>query len=471
MVFTVDTHALSALRDQLQGDTFVPDDDGYDAARSIWNGAIDRKPAVVVRCASAADVAAAVRFGRERSLEIAVRGGGHNFGGSGTVQDGLMISLAAMNEVRVQPAPRRARCGGGATWANVDNATQAHGLAVTGGFISHTGIGGLTLGGGFGWLTRMIGLSCDNLVSAEVVTADGQILTASAEKNPDLFWALRGGGGNFGVVTEFEFALHPVGPMLNLGLFFWTVDQGVEALRLSRQVVPTLPENSGSLIAVLSAPPAPFVPEKYQLATGYALLIAGFGSAEEHARLIAPVREALPPAFELVTPIPYTGLQSMLDESAPWGALAYEKSLYLDELTDPVIDIVTAQTPNKRSPLSFIPIFDLGGHVAGAYGRVPDDATAFGGSRSARYLFNIAAVAPVPELYEPDRAWCRTMWQDLTPHSSNTGGYVNFMNEYQEDRVRAAYGADKYARLAAIKTKYDPDNIFHLNANIRPASA
>jgi FAD/FMN-containing dehydrogenase len=472
MVPTVDSAAVDALRDQITGHVFAPTDTDYDAARTIWNGAIDRKPALVARCATAEDVASAVRFGRERNLPIAVRGGGHNFGGFGTVQDGLMISLAAMNEVRVQPAQRRASCAGGATWSNVDNATQAHGLAVTGGFISHTGIGGLTLGGGFGWLTRMLGLSCDNLVGAEVVTADAQILTASADENTDLFWALRGGGGNFGVVTRFDYALHEVGPLVNLGLFFWPMDQGAEALRLSRQVVPTLPENTGSLIAVMSAPPAPFVPEKYHFATGYALLIAGFGTAEEHAKLVAPVREALAPAFELVTPIPYTGLQSMLDESAPWGALAYEKSLYLDELTDPVIDIVTAQTPNKRSPLSFIPIFDLGGHAAGAYGRVPDDATAFGGSRGARYLFNISAVAPIqaPELYEPDRAWCRTMWQDLTPYSSNTGGYVNFMTEYQEDRVRLAYGPDKYAKLAGIKARYDPENVFQLNANIRPAA-
>jgi FAD/FMN-containing dehydrogenase len=469
MVLNVDIGAIDALRARLTGDVFTAADTDYDSARSIWNGAIDRKPAVVARCATPQDVANALRFGRDSGLQIAVRGGGHNFGGFGTVQDGLMISLAAMNEVRVQPAQRKVFCGGGTTWAGVDNATQAHGLAVTGGFISHTGVAGLTLGGGFGWLTRQFGLSCDNLLSAEVVTADGRILTASADEHPDLFWALRGGGGNFGVVTRFEFGLHDVGPLVNLGLFFWTVDKGAEALRLSREVVPALPDNTGSLIAVLSAPPAPFVPEEYRLKTGYALLIAGFGSAEEHAKLIAPVREALPPAFELVTPIPYTGLQSMLDESAPWGALAYEKSLYLDDLTDSVVDVVTSQTPDKQAPLSFIPIFDLGGKQAGAYGKVPEDSTAFGGSRSARYLFNVSAVAHTPELYEADRRWVRKMWEDLAPLSSNSSGYVNFMSEYQEDRVRAAYGADKYVRLASIKTRYDPDNVFRLNANIRPA--
>jgi FAD/FMN-containing dehydrogenase len=382
-----------------------------------------------------------------------------------------MISLAAMNEVSVEPSQRRASCGGGATWGDLDGATQAHGLAVTGGFISHTGVGGLTLGGGIGWLTRKAGLSCDNLLSAEVVTVDGQILTASADEHPDLFWALRGGGGNFGVVTRFEFGLHEVGPLVNLAFFFWSADQGPEALRLARQVISTLPENTGSLIAALSAPPAPFVPEKYHFATGYALLVVGFGSPEEHAKVMAPVREALPPAFELVTPIPYAQLQRMLDESSPWGALGYEKALYLDDLTDKVIAITCEQVPNKQSPLSFIPIFVLGGDAAGAYGRVSEETTAFGGSRSARYLFNVAAIAPTAELYEADRRWVRTMWEALAPLSSNSGGYVNFMAENQEDRVRAAYGAAKYDRLAAIKAKYDPDNVLRLNANIRPAGA
>jgi FAD/FMN-containing dehydrogenase len=471
MVQTIDAGAISVLREHLTGDVFAPSDADYDSARSIWNGAIDRKPAVVARCANAEDVARALRFGRERGLQIAVRGGGHNFAGFGTVEDGLMISLAAMNGVSVQPAERKAFVGGGATWGDVDGATQAHGLAVTGGFISHTGVAGLTLGGGMGWLTRKAGLSCDNLLSAEVVTVDGQILTASADENPDLFWALRGGGGNFGVVTRFEFGLHQVGPLVNLAFFFWTADQGAEALRLARQVVEGLPENTGSLIAALSAPPAPFVPEKYHFATGYGLLVAGFGSAEEHAKLMAPVREAVPPTFELVTPIPYAQLQKMLDESSPWGSFGYEKALYLDDLSDEVIAIACEQVPNKQSPMSFIPIFALGGEAAGAYGRVPEEATAFGGSRSARYLFNIAAQAPSRELYEADRGWVRTMWESLAPHSSNTGGYVNFMAENQEDRVRAAYGPAKYDRLAAIKAKYDPDNVLRLNANIRPATA
>jgi hypothetical protein len=271
------------------------------------------------------------------------------------------------------------------------------------------------------------------------------------------------------VVTRFEFALHDVGPLVNLAFFFYGLERGGAALRLAREVVPTLPENTGALLASLTAPPAAFVPEKYHFSPGYAIMVAGLGSAEEHGRLMAPIRDALAPDFELVTPIPYTQLQKMLDESAPWGALAYEKALYLDDLTDDVIDVITQHVPRKQSPLSFIPIFDLGGHTAGAYGRVGDDETAWGGSRSARYVLNIAAIAPTPELYEADRVWVREMWDALVPFSSNTGGYVNFMNEYQEDRVRAAYGAAKYDRLAGIKARYDPDNVFRLNANIRPS--
>jgi FAD/FMN-containing dehydrogenase len=355
-------------------------------------------------------------------------------------------------------------CGGGATWADLDGATQAHGLAVPGGTISHTGVGGLTLGGGFGWLTAMAGLSSDNLVAAEVVTAGGRVLRTSADSHPDLFWAIRGGGGNFGVVTSFEFQLHEVGPLVNLGLFFWRLDDGAEALRFGRDFVRTLPDDMGVMFAGLNAPPAPFVPQEHQLAPGYALIVVGCGSAEEHQRAIQPVRDEGRPSFELVTPIPYANLQQMLDESAPWGLHAYEKALYVPDLTDEVIAVFTEQLPRKRSPLSFIPVFRMNG----AYARAGEDQTAFGGPRTSCYAFNIAALAPTAELFEDERAWVRSFWDDLRPYSSGYGGYVNFMNEYDEDRVRASYGAAKYGRLARIKAEYDPDNVFHLNANIRP---
>jgi FAD/FMN-containing dehydrogenase len=358
-------------------------------------------------------------------------------------------------------------CGGGATWGDLDGASQAHGLAVTGGFISHTGIAGLTLGGGVGWLTRKAGLSADNLVAAEVVTADGRVLRASADQNADLFWAIRGGGGNFGVVTSFEYQLIEAGPIVHLGFFFWGADRGVEALRFGREFVKTLPEGMGALIAGLSAPPAPFVPDQYRFAPGYAVVIVGFGSEEEHQRMVQVVRETLPPLFDLVTPIPYANLQQMFDAGNPWGILGYEKALYLDDITDEAIAVIAEHLPRKKSPLSFMPVFFLDG----AYRRVGEDETAFGGSRAAGYLFNIAAIAPTPDLLETDRAWVRTFWDALRPCASSSGSYVNFMTEYDEDRVRATYGAAKYDRLARIKATYDPDNVFHLNANIQPAPA
>ncbi len=276
---------LGALRSAMAGQVLLPGDEGYDEARALWNGAFDRHPAVIACCASAADVSAAVRFGCDRGLEIAVRGGAHTYSGASAVDDGLMIHLGAMNAVAVDPRMRRARVGGGATWADVDAATQAHGLAVTGGVISHTGVGGLTLGGGMGWLANRHGLTVDNLESAEVVLADGRIVRASATAHPDLFWALRGGGGNFGVVTEFEYRLHPVGPEVQMALMFWELDRGAAGLRACRELVSTLPADYGVLIAgALSAPEAPFVAEEHRGAVGHAVLVTSVGTAEEHAR-------------------------------------------------------------------------------------------------------------------------------------------------------------------------------------------
>ena len=458
---------IEAFRAGFGGTVLMPGDENYEGARSVWNGAIDRRPAVIARCSSADEVAAAIRFARERNLEISVRGGGHNYSGNAVCDDGLMIHLGGMNSVTVDPARRLVVCGGGATWAEVDAATQEHGLAVPGGFISHTGIGGLTLGGGIGWLTKLAGLSCDNLVGVVVVTADSRILHASADEHPELFWAVRGGGGNFGVVTSFEFALHDVGPMVNLGLFFWGLDVGTEALRLSRDFLPTLPADATGFIGVgLSAPPAPFVPEEYHFRPGHALLVVGFGSPESHAEIVAPIRSGLPPLFELVTPIPYVALQQMFNESAAWGTLGYEKALYLDELSDGVLSVIAEHAPKKSSPLSFCPTFLM----AGAYRDVTDHDSAFGGSRSAGFVFNIGAAAPTPELYETDRAWVRAFWDAMRPHASGSGGYVNFQADVDQDRVRTSYGAEKYSRLSRIKADYDPENIFHLNANIVPAN-
>lgn len=457
--------SVGAFRAEFTGVVITPEDRSYDRARSVFNGAIDRRPAVIARCTTRHEVATALRFGIDHGLDVSVRGGGHNFAGFAVCDGGLMIDLSEMRQVTVDPATQRAVVGGGATWADLDAATQAYGLAVTGGFISRTGIGGLTLGGGIGHLTPLAGLSCDNLVSAEVVTADGSLLAASAKENSDLFWAIRGGGGNFGVVTSFEYRLHHVGPIVHLGLFFWDVQKGTEALRLSRDFMDTLPSNTSAFIAGLSAPPAPFVPQRYHGAPGFALLIVGFGSSEEHAHIVKPIRDTVTPLFELVTPMPYTQLQQMFDEANPWGVRAYEKSLYLDELSDESIRVFTDYLPRKRSPLSVVPVFYLGG----AYGRVAEDETAFGGSRRSRFAFNISAVCPDPSLFDGERNWVRSFWSALRPCAISSGSYVNFMSEDAEDRVKAAYGAAKYERLARIKAKYDPDNVFHLNANIKPS--
>jgi FAD/FMN-containing dehydrogenase len=441
-----------------------PGDDGYDEARSTWNGAVDRRPAVIARCTTGADVAAALAHAREAGLEVGVRGGGHNYSGAAVPDGGLTIDLSGMRRVTVDPATRRARCGGGATQADLDAAAEAHGLAVTGGTISHTGVGGLTLGGGIGWLVRRCGLAVDNLVSAQVVLADGRFLRAAQDEHPDLLWALTGGGGNFGVVTEFEFRLHPVGPIVHLGLLFWELDRSADALRVARDTVEALPRDAGGIIVALNAPPAPFVPAEHHFVPGVALLVAGFSSAESHAALVAEARRRLAPLFDLVTEIPYTGLQQMLDDAAPWGIRAYSKSLHLDELSDHAIDIIADRLPGKASPMSLIPIFSLGG----AFTDRGDDDTAFGGRRSTRYVVNIEAVAPDPETLAADREWVRSLWAALQPFAAGPGGYVNFMAEFETSRIRAAYGEEKYRKLARIKARYDPGNVFHHNANIPP---
>ncbi|HEY2813840.1 MAG TPA: FAD-binding oxidoreductase [Acidimicrobiales bacterium] len=462
----VTIESVAGLRASASGVVALPGEPEYDDAVSIWNGAIAKRPAVVVRCASNDDVVSALAFAKQAGLEVSVRGGGHNFAGHALCDGGLMIDLTPMKSVTVDANARRAVCGGGTTWGELDAATQAHGLAVPGGFISHTGVAGLTLGGGFGWLSRLAGLSSDNLAAAEVVTADGRVLRASADENADLFWALRGGGGNFGIVTSFEFDLHAVGPFVQLGLFFFKPEQGREMFTFARDYVRGLPDECGVFLAGLNAPPAPFVPEECQMQPAFALAVVGLRDEATHADLVAPIRDAITPWFEMVTPIPYVALQQMFDESAPWGVRAYEKAVYLEELTDAAIDVIVEHQPKKASPLSFLPIFALGG----AYSRADEDATAFGGSRRITYLVNVSAAGPTPELYEADREWVRSFWADLVPHASGVGGYVNFMAEYEEDRVRAAYGA-KYERLAQLKATYDPGNVFHLNANIVPASS
>ena len=457
---------IEQLRAMMDGPVIGPGDADFDAGRRVFNAEIDRRPAVIARCASRADVVAAIGFAREHRLEISVRGGAHNTAGTAVCDGGLMADLSLLNAVTVDPALRRAQVGGGALLADLDEAAQAHGLAVPAGLVSHTGVGGLTLGGGMGWLTRKFGLSIDNLVSAEIVTADGRLLRAAEDEHPDLFWAIRGGGGNFGVVTSFEFRLHEVDPMVQFGLFFWRLDQGPEALRLAREIVAAMPSGINAVIGGLNAPPAPFVPEQHHFAPGYALLLTGFGSAQEHARLVTQIRQSVPPLFDMVTPMPYVQLQRLLDEGLAWGFYGYEKGTYIEDLSDAVIEVVTDRVPAKNSPMSALLFYRLDG----AYSRVGDDETAFSGGRSPRYGTFIIGFAADADLLAADRGWVRGLWEALRPHSIGSGdGYVNGTVDYQHDRVRGSYGTAKYTRLASIKAEYDPDNVFHINANIRPA--
>ncbi|RDI55439.1 FAD-binding oxidoreductase [Nocardia mexicana] len=455
---------LESIRAEIDGTVLAPGDAGFEQARQVWNGDIRRMPSAIVRPSSARDVAACVRRLVASSTDFTVRGGGHNYAGHAVADGAVMIDLSMLNFVVVDPDSQRARCGGGATWAQLDSATQVHALAVTGGFISDTGVGGLTLGGGLGWLTRRAGLSCDNLVSAEVVTAAGEVVRASADVNPDLHWALCGGGGNFGIVTEFEFGLHEVPPIVHLTLLFWTPDRAVAGLAAVREMMPRLPRSFGVALFGLSAPPEPFVPERYRGQPGCAVGIVGWGEAQELADAVAPLRELAPePAWELVTPIPYLALQQMFDSAAPWGLRSYEKSLYVDELGDGVLEAIVEALPRKGSPLTIVPFFPLDG----AYSEVPDHATAFAGSRTACWAINISAACPDPGLFDAERAWVRDLWDVLRVHARDDATYVNFLVEDDRDRIRHSYGG-KYERLAAVKAVWDPRNVFRHNVNIPP---
>jgi FAD/FMN-containing dehydrogenase len=387
--------------------------------------------------------------------------------GASVVDDGIVIDLSHMNQVRVDPEKGRAVVAGGALLSDVDAATQAHGLAVPAGLVSHTGVGGLTLGGGMGWLTRLGGLTIDNLLSARVVTADGEPRVASPSEHADLFWAIRGGGGNFGIVTEFEFALHEVGPVVHFGLLFWALDEGAAALRHARSVLDELPDDVNVMVGGLNAPPAPFVPEQHQLQPGYAAIVVGTGTPESHAEVCATLRGGDAPAlFEFVTPMPYVELQKMLDEANAWGFHCYDKGCYVETISDSVIDAITEEFPKKISPLSLVLFYRLDG----AFSFVEEDATAFSGGRSPRFAVFMIGVCPAPEMLPAEREWVRSMAAALKPLSVDGRVYVNGTTDFDaHSPVQAAYGPEKYARLVDIKTKYDPHNVFRHNANIEPS--
>jgi FAD/FMN-containing dehydrogenase len=457
--------SLDTLRSAVRGEVCGPEDATYDEARSVWNAQIDRRPAGVVYCLNAADVAAAIRWARAEGVGVTVRGGGHNASGSAVWDGDLMINLARCNGVEVDPAARLARVGGGALLGDVDAATQAHGLAVPAGVVSHTGVGGLTLGGGMGWLSRDLGLTIDNLLGAEVVLADGSIVEANETEHPELFWALRGGGGNFGVVTRFDFRLHPVGPMIHLGMLFWDAPDSAAGLRACRELAAQLPAGFGFIIGGMNAPPAPVVPVEHHLKPGAIALLAGYGTAEEHAAQLERLREACPPLFEFVSPMPYVALQQMFDEANCWGLYNYEKGTSLPELTDDVIDALVEQLDARTVPTHMVLMYLMDRQYCAA----AEEATAWGGSRRPYWATFILGMNHTEDTWGTGRDWVRATWNRLDAYSGGIGTYINsLVDDPDADVMRATYGA-KYERLRRAKATYDPDNVFRRGANIPPA--
>ena len=453
----------SSLRESIIGAVLEPEDPGYDEARSVWNAMIDKHPAMIVRPSGVADVVASVRFARDAGLEIAVRGGGHNVAGNATCDDGLVIDLSAMRAVYVDPISRRAVAQAGATLADYDRETQQHGLGSTMGAISMTGIAGLTLGGGLGNLMRKHGLACDNLVGAQLVDASGEIIQVSEIAHPDLLWALRGGGGNFGVVTSLEYQLHPVGPIVYGGLAAFPASRAAEVLPAYRNWVATADSALGTNLLFLTAPPLPFVPVEVQFTPIIGIPVCWSGDLSMGDDLVAPIR-ALGPALDLMGPMPYTAMQQMFDDGFAPGRRSYWKSGYLGDLTDAAIASLIEGTATMTSPFSIVECQPLGGAVA-KYG---PDHSAFG-NRDAQYLFNIISLWEDAALDDDQIAWTRDFYHKMDQHS--TGGvYVNYLSADEgPGRVRAAYGEDRYQRLMTVKSKYDPDNVFHLNQNLNPA--
>jgi FAD/FMN-containing dehydrogenase len=460
------TDAIGALAEALRGPIITPADPGYDEARVIWNGSADKHPAIIAQCVGAADVIDAVNFAREHNLLVAVRGGGHNVAGNAVCDGGIVIDLSLMNGVRVDPAARKARAGGGAVLGDVDRETQAFGLAAPLGVVSLTGVGGLTLCGGLGWLRRMHGMACDALVSVDVVTANGEFLTASETENPDLFWAVRGGGGNFGIITSFEYALYPVGPMVTLCAPFYPLKNGVDVIRRWREFMAEAPEEFSSNLVIWSIPAHPnFPPELHGKPV---VITAGVhsGMLEDGERAIQPLRELGEPLLDLSGPAPYTGVQSAFDPFFLKGdRLNYWKSLYLDSLDDQAIDLIMARANNRPSPWSLFAIW----HLGGAMNRVDPSKTALG-ERSAPYLFSLDISWTDPADNDSAIAWTRDAWAEMKPFSRG-GAYLNFPGQGEEGEalLRASYGDTNYDRLVEIKTKYDPTNLFRLNQNIVPA--
>ena len=452
---------IALFRATLSGDLLTPQDPAYAQARRVWNGMVDRYPALIARCLSPQDVSGAVRFGRDHGLPIAVRGGGHNVAGLGTCDNGIVLDLSGMRDFALDAAAGTARVGPGHTWGSFDAAAAEAGLATTGGLISSTGVAGFTLGGGIGWLMRRYGLACDNLVAAELITADGERVYTDESQRPELLWGLRGGGGNFGVVTSFTFRLHPVTTVFG-GMALYPAERAREVLNAFAELTATAPDGLTSLAAFITAPPAPFVPEGLQGRPAIAIVACYAGDPADGEATIASLRRIDPPAADLFGPIPYVALQSMLDAGAAAGLRNYWKSGYLRTLEPDFLDHLVERAVSAPSPLTQVHLHHMGGAVA----CVPGDQTAFA-HRDASFALNLVGTWDAPGADDANISWVRETWEDLGTWTS--GVYVNFLGAEGDDRVRAAYGDATYARLARLKRQYDPENVFHLNQNVHPA--
>ena len=457
---TIGQQAFEKLKAGVRGEVIRPGDPGYDSARAVYNAMIDKKPAVVVRCAGVADVISAVKTARAEGMAVAVRGGGHSVPGFGTADDALVVDLGRMRGVRVDPASKTARAEGGATWGDFNHATHAFGLATTGGIISTTGVGGLTLGGGIGHLTRGVGLSLDNLTSADVVLADGSFVTASEASNPDLFWALRGGGGNFGVVTNFEYRLHPVNDIVG-GPIFFEVEDAPKVLRAYDEYIARAPRQLGAFFGWQIAPPLPFIPAGRHGDTFCIIVVCWTGPADQAEKAMSPLRSAAPVVAEGVGQMPYPALNSAFDGLVPPGLQHYWKPVFAKGLTDGAIEAHMKYGPKVPAVNSTVHIYPMNGAVHD----VPEDATAFG-HRDAKYAVVIAGMWPDPAQNESNIRWVRDFYKALAPHSEQ-GGYTNFASGDDTDRVRANFGRNYY-RLSAAKAKFDPENMFRINQNVAP---
>jgi FAD/FMN-containing dehydrogenase len=455
------TSVIDALRAQVGGEVITPPDSAYDEARRVYNGSIDKRPAAVVRCTGVGDVAATIGVARDEGLDLSVRGGGHSAPGFGTNDGGLVIDLSPMQDVVVDADARTARAGGGSTWAGFNDATHAYGLATTGGIIGSTGIAGLTLGGGIGYLARKYGLSCDNLLSAEVVTADGQVVVASEKKYDDLFWALRGGGGNFGVVTTFEYSLHPVAEIY-AGLIAYPVDRAPDVLRRYREYIAEAPEELGGFVGFHIAPPLEFIPEEWHFKNVCLAVACWTGAMDQGEKMVKPFLDVVEPVGTMVGPMPYPALNNAFDPLLPPGLQAYWKASFANEISDGAIAVHAehgARVPSLQTAVHLYPI-------DGAVQRVAQGDTAFA-YRDVGFSPVIAGMWESPADNEKNIAWVRAYYDALQPFAAE-GGYINFMDGDDQGRIRANYRGN-YDRLAAVKATYDPGNLFHLNQNIRPA--